>query len=156
MNIGIIYYSETGNTANVAKQLATAFRTQGHPITTKEITVYDVKMNRSLKDKPATDGYDLIIIGSPVQGFSLPIPVQDYLSQLHLSNQQKIGLFTTQFFPFDWMGGKQTHAQFGTLLQSQNPNVIGQALIHWKSRKRDIQIANAIQVFTAVSGRASL
>lgn len=156
MKIGVIYYSETGNTANVAKQLATAFRTQGHQTTLQELTVFDVKTNRSLKTKPACDGYDILIIGSPVQGFSLPLPVQEYLSSIQLPKQQKIGLFTTQFFPFDWMGGKQTVSQFKTLLLPQNPQHIGEALIHWKSRKREVQIANAIQLLTAVSGRASL
>jgi len=89
----IVFYSRTGNTARVALDLAPHFDADIEEIVDKKkrtglfslITNVHDAMKQELTDiAPMTKsptGYDLVIIGSPIWGGSLPPAVRTYLSQ---------------------------------------------------------------------------
>lgn len=148
MKIGIIYYTETGHTLQACNALKERFVSDGHEVELKPVTVYDVKTNKALKDRPSADGYDLIVFGTPVQGFSLPIPMSEYLKSISIPLNQKIGVIITQYFKISWMGGNHTMRQLLSALDSYHPNLYAYSVIHWSSKRRDEQIIKAVQKFS--------
>ena len=75
MNIGLIFYSGTGNTRSVALKLQEKLTALGHTVSLEEITI-DGSIPAQpgkfeLKTIPSVDSYDAIIFGSSFQAFSL-------------------------------------------------------------------------------------
>ncbi len=75
----VTYFSQTGNTEKLAKEIFDAIDVE------KEILpVQDVK---------AVEGFDVIFCGFPIQAQSVPMPVQEIIKQL--PSGQKLALFCT-------------------------------------------------------------
>lgn len=153
MNIGIIVYSETGNTLALCEQARDILTGYGQTVTLARITVNDVKLDRSLRDAPVADRYDLVILGTPVQGFSLPVPVKEYLARATFAQGVKLGVLITQYFKADWLGGTQTLKQALAAFARFNPVFYGSGIVHVRSRKRDEQINAAMRALTNFEGK---
>ncbi len=153
MNIGIIVYSETGNTLALCEQARDILTGYGQNVTLARITVHDVKLDRTLRDAPAAGQYDLVILGTPVQGFSLPVPVREYLARAEFADGVKLGVLITQYFKADWLGGKQTLKQARDAFARFHPVFYGAGIVHVRSRKRDQQINAAMRAVTNFEGK---
>ena len=152
MKVGIIYYSETGHTLAACEALADAFRVVGHTAELARITVHDVKTDRTLKAIPVAEGYDYLVLGTPVQAGSPPLPVLTYLKQIRLKPGQPVGVIITQFFPWNCLGGTRTLRLIEAAFSRTAADIKAFGIIHWSSRKRAAQLAAAIQ--TIVDGAA--
>ncbi len=155
MKVGILCYSETGHTLYACEALAGAFRAAGHAVQLAQITVHDIKTDRSLKDIPAADGYDYLVIGTPVQGGTPPPPVQTYLRQIRLPPGQPVGILITQFFPWNCLGGTKTLSAVAAILSCNDADIRASGIIHWSSRKRAHQLAAAIETIVDKAERKS-
>jgi flavodoxin len=86
LNIGLFYYSNTGNTRNVAEKLDKKLTEKGHNVTMEEITITgDTPAQEGkfkLKNIPNPGDYDALIFGAPVQAFSLNPVMIAYMEQL--------------------------------------------------------------------------
>jgi len=153
MNIGIIVYSETGNTLALCEQARDILTGYGQTVTLAKITCNDIKLDRTLRDAPAADRYDLVILGTPVQGFSLPVPVQDYLARATFAQGVKLGVLVTQYFKADWLGGTRTVRQAVAALARFEPVFYGAGIVHVRSRKRDEQVNAAMRALTNFEGK---
>ena len=148
MKIGIIFYSKTGHTNQACESIAERFRKNGHIVELSEVTVVDVKTNKTLKDIPSMEGYDVLLLGTPVQGFSLPLPMVDYLKQSKMTKNQKLGVVITQYFKVSWLGANHTMKQLLSGCAYANPDLYGYSVIHWSSKRRVEQLSKATDKLT--------
>jgi len=153
MNIGIVVYSETGNTLSLCEQAKEAFEASGHSVTLTRLLVRDIRNDRTLVSVPSARGFDLVVLGTPVQGFSLPEPVVDYLSRIDFPAGQRIGILVTQYFLRDWLGGTRTVRQAVGLLARFHPDVYATGIVHWRSKQRAAQIAASVGRIVNPEGR---
>jgi len=147
MNVGIIVYSQTGNTLAVAQKIQATCEAVGHSAALCPITVMNPEKTDApvvLLDTPACAGYDLLIFGAPVQAFTLCKPMALYLKQLQSLKGIPVGCFLTQGLPKPWMGGNYAYKTLRKLCLRKGADPVRLGHIHWKSDQRDEQIAATV------------
>lgn len=86
MKIGIILYSQTGNTYSVAQKLQEKLIAKGHSVDLERLkAVGELRpggKNIQFESIPDIEQYEAMIFGSPVQAFSLSSAMSKYLSQI--------------------------------------------------------------------------
>lgn len=145
MNIGIIIYSRTGNTLSVGERIRESLLTGGHEVHLERVTAINEDPNTTkekikLKSVPDIALYDYVIIGAPVQGFSLSPIMKTYLDQIHQLQGKKVACFVTQHFPKPWMGGSRALKQMVSIISQKSGKVTGSGNINWTNRAREEQI----------------
>ena len=149
MNIGIILYSETGNTYSVSQKLKEKIVKAGHYVNIERLKVIG-KVHPSTKDVkfeslPDIEPYDALVFGSPVQAFSLSSAMTAYLSQIKSLQDKKVAFLVTQFFPFSWLGGNRTIGQMKKICESKGATICGAAVVNWSKPSREKQIAEMVE-----------
>jgi NAD(P)H dehydrogenase (quinone) len=149
MKIGIIVYSQTGNTDTAAQKLKEKFDAAGHTTRIEKVTaIGEVKPGAKdvrLDNIPAVDTYDALVLASPVHAFSLPLAMAAYLQQLPSLEKRKIACFVTKMLPFNWTGGNGAIARIKNLCQEKGGVVCGSAIINCAKGRRDQNIAAAVE-----------
>jgi len=140
MTIGIIVYSDKGNTLTVAKKLKSKLKKAGHDVKLEQIKVVGGFKPETKKfkfeDLPDLDPYDELIFAAWVQAFSLCLPMQQYFEQVHSLKKKKVVLLVTQFFPFPWMGGNRAIGQMTKICKAKGAMVIGAGVVNWAGENR--------------------
>ncbi len=147
MNIGLIVYSETGNTLSVAQRMTETLAAAGHTAEIRQITVQPRGKADSLvvlKDIPSVKGFDAVIFGAPVQGFSLCRPMALYLKQLPDVHGLPVAAFITQGLSRKWMGGNHAFRTLSKLCGEKGAAPVRIGHVHWRADARDAQIADAV------------
>ena len=112
MNIGVIVYSLSGHTLSVAVKLMEVLPAFGHELTLERVeTVGPAKLKTEgaeLKTMPLVMPYDILILGAPVRGGTLPSPMRRFLVQIPSLQDKKIACFVTHFFCTS-MGRRPNH-----------------------------------------------
>ncbi|MFU8792902.1 MAG: flavodoxin family protein [Acholeplasmataceae bacterium] len=147
MKTAVIYYSKTGNTEGIAKEIAEKHHFDLHKITATS----DDPMQKDVKltSAPKTDAYERLIFAGPVHGFSIPAIMKSYLSQVGDLTGKTIDLFITHHFPFAWLGGNRTLRQMKRLILEKNGVVNQMTSVNWTSKKRQSVIINLINAYEA-------
>jgi len=135
MKIGIILYSQTGNTYSVSLKLKEKLITAGHSVNIERLKATgevrpgtkDIKFETLPDAKP----YDALVFGSPVQAFSLSSVMVSYLTQIASLQGKKVAFLVNQFFPFPWMEGNRTVGQMKKICESKGAAVCGVAIVNW-------------------------
>lgn len=155
MKIGLIVYSQTGNTLKVAQALESALIDGGHETALLRITVAssDPKdtQNPVLTSVPDPGAFDMVYLASPVQGFSLAPAMLAYLKQMPTLGGKWVGGFVTQALPFRWMGGNRALRQLRAGLEAKGAYFTQSGDVHWGSKDRDGQIARLLNDMVAAS-----
>lgn len=148
MKVGIIIYSRTGNTLSVAEKLKQSLLNAGHTVSIERITAENEDPNArgavKLTQIPNISIYDHVILGAPVQGFSLSPIMKAYLSQLTNLNGRKIACYVTQNFPKAWMGGRQAIKQMVRGISQKGGSVMHTAHVNWTNKAREQQITGVV------------
>ena len=150
MNIGMIVYSRTGHTYSVARKLGEALSAAGHTVNmervepARPVSLSAYAENVPLKTTPATNGYDALIFGSPVQGGIPAPPMAGFLDQIPSLEGQTVALLVTGVFPAAW-GRDQTIAKMTEICASKGATVIGAGSVGWWSLARKRRIAEAVE-----------
>ncbi len=151
MKIGLFIHSHTGNTLSVAEQLRDKLLMNGHIVELKKLeptggeNTNVVDINKiSFLPEPDMSGYDYVMIGAPVRGFSISPVLAAYLSKIAALKGQKVDLFVTQAFPYAWMGGNNAIKQMRNVCDQKGATVVNTAIVNWKNKKRDAQIQELI------------
>jgi len=149
MNIGIILYSQTGNTYSVSLKLKEKLVTAGHSVNIERLKVVD-EVPPGAKDikfetLPDTGPYDALVFGSPVQAFSLSSVMAGYLTQIPSLQGKKAAFLVTQFLPFPWMGGNRTVGQMKKICESKGASVCGTEIVNWSKPSREKRIAEVVE-----------
>ncbi|MGB2782328.1 MAG: flavodoxin family protein [Atribacterota bacterium] len=149
MNIGIIIYSQTGNTKSVALKLKEKLSAAGHSVDTEQIEISGElgprATNFQLKTKPDVDKYDALVFGAPVQAFSLTPAMKSCLTQMTSLKGKKVACFVTKGLPFYWTGGNQAINKMEKICKSKDGEVCGSEMVIWSSKRRDQKITEVIE-----------
>jgi flavodoxin len=148
MKIGIIVYSNTGNTLGVANRMKEKLLAEGHAVTLERVIAANSNPSPTEQIKltsiPDVSPYDVVIFGSPVQGLSLAPVMKTYMSQLPPLKGRKAGFFVTQQFPFPWMGGNHAIRQAQQICKGKGADLYAAGDVNWSSKKREDLIRSVI------------
>jgi len=152
MNIGLIVYSETGNTLSVAQKLEQALQAAGHTVALEKVGVdKDPKTGAvTLKSTPAIEPYDAVIFASPVQAFSLAKAMNLYLSQIPSLSGKKAACFVTQHFKKACFGGNHAIRQIQSACKAKGADITLTGIVHWSAADREAQIDEVVRCLSAV------
>jgi hypothetical protein len=145
MNIGMIVYSQTGNTWSVAQKLQEKLSAAGHTVTIERIEVIgEVSPGQPVRFSatPNPQPYDALVFGSPVQAFSLCQAMVGYLKQVAPLQGKAIACLITQAFPFPWLGGNRAVRQMTRMCKAAGADVCGSGIVNWMKKERDQQIVD--------------
>ena len=147
MKIGIVLFSETGNTYSIARKLKDNLKK--HDVEIKKIEIERLSKDRSdfkITYAPSIDCYDLVIFGSFTEGFRLTPVMKKYLESLDLKDKKTI-VFITHYFPFKFLGGNSTMKEFKNIINEKKGIVVSSGIINWSSKKRGLEILDLINNF---------
>ena len=147
MNIGIIVYSQTGNTLAVAEKMKETCIAAGHTAEIGRITVEEPEKADAavkLSHIPAVKGYDALILGAPVQAFSLCRQMTAYLKQMQSVKGIPVACYITQGLPKKWMGGNRAYKTMRSLCMKKGADPMRIGHVNWRSDERDAQVADAV------------
>jgi len=149
MNIGIIVYSQTGNTLSVAEKLKAELDKAGHSVTLEQVTVVGGREqgDRSfqLEETPEPGGYDAVVFGSYVEAFSLTPVFSRYLKHIGSLQGKRVACLITQQFPYPWLGGNRAIRQMRKLCESKGASIRGTAIVNWAQSRRERTTSDAVE-----------
>jgi flavodoxin len=147
MKIGIIVYSETGHTLQVATALAKRLEVANHQVTIEAIAIDGAssKEHPTLTNAPKTNGYEVLCFASSVQGFSLAPAMKTYLEGLERLSHSIVVCFLTQHFKKAWLGGTRSLNQMKQGLIAKGANSISDGIVHWSAKDKDAQIVQLVE-----------
>lgn len=153
MKVGIIVYSQTGNTLSVAEKLKERLVAAGHAVNLEK--VISDNENPSVAGKvlikgPDPSAYEGLIFASPVQAFSLAAVMSAYLKQVPALEGKKTACFVTQQFPRPWMGGNRAIAKMKKFCAAKGAEVCGTGIVNWGNTKRLQMIDDVVESFGAL------
>ena len=153
MYIGIVIYSETGHTLAVAKKLKETLAASGHKVTLERVEavgpVSPAATHVTLKTRPETEPYDVLVFGTGVRGGQPAPPMASYLEQLPSLQGKQVACLATGFFPVAGWGRDQTLARMKEVCEAKGAIVCGSGSVGWFSLSRRRQI---VEVVEALSG----
>lgn len=147
--IGIVIYSQTGNTLYVANKIHESLKKEGF-----KVHVERVEASRNMKSpqsyeitfKPEIEKYDTLIFASYIEGFMLCPVMKDYLEELNSYNKDAYTL-VTHYFPFSFLGGKNGLKKMNTILKDKF-NINGSYIVDWSNKKKEFQIDSLVSDIT--------
>lgn len=147
MKIGIIVYSQTGNTLSIAEKLRDNLIKDNHTVNIEKIeAIRDPKQTNIIKLTKAPDitKYDGIVLATFVEAFSLCPVMIEYLKQLKSLKNKNVTAFVTQFFPYPWMGGNHAIKQLKKCVN----NISKTSVINRKNKRCTEMTDQLIKDFT--------
>lgn len=158
MKIGIIVISDTGHTYSVAVKLKDKLSANGHQA---ELERLEMKVNTSagrvknaeFKSMPEIKKYDALVFAAPVHAFALHEAMKSYLGKIPQLPEKKVALFTTQFFPFKWMGGNNAIRKMKKMCKARGAVICTSGVVNWGNKKRNQQITDVVnRISTSFAG----
>ena len=144
MNIGIMLYSQTGNTRKAALMLHDKLAKLDHSVQIEEIIAELPPGNRGGKVRlisvPDASEYDAVIIAGQVQAFALSSVMKAFLQQLPSLEGKEVALLVTKHFNNNWTGGNRALRSLQSAVVAQGGAVVAEGIIHWSSKTRDEEI----------------
>ena len=148
MNIGIIVYSQTGHTLEVAEKLKDRLIAEGHSVNLEQITVVGGRTPQTkefeLGTQPEIGSYDAIVFGSAVEAFSLSQVLSRYFNNLGSLQGKNAACLVTQQFPYPWMGGNRAIRQMTQICQSKGASIQAAGVVNWAKSRRDKTMSAAV------------
>ncbi|MBN1389664.1 MAG: flavodoxin family protein [Candidatus Thermoplasmatota archaeon] len=154
MRIGLVIYSQTGNTFSVAEKIMERLAKKGHEVSIEkvvprgEIKPGDRKVE--FESRPDVKDYDAIVFGAPVQGFSLSVPMKVYMEGLPSLKGKHVSLLTTKGLVFNWTGGNRTIRTMRKISESKGATVKGSGIVVWGGKGRDRRIEEVVDLISGL------
>jgi NAD(P)H dehydrogenase (quinone) len=148
MNIGLVVYSQTGNTLEVVRRLQEKLAAIGH-----KATIERVGPTTGLPAKPADvsavsfpdlGAYEALVLAAPVQAFSLVRPMAVSLKDLPALQGRKVACLTTHQLTRTWMGGSQAIRLLAKSAVAKGGAFAGSGIVSWSAKDREQQIASVV------------
>lgn len=152
MNIGIIIYSQTGHTRDLALALKDRLERDGQTVSLAEVTVVEEKKKKgpvTLGNCPSIDAYDAVIFGSPVHGFSLSLEMKAYLTGLPTGQPKKASCFVTQGLG----GGKRSNKQMKAICTEKGLEILETGIVTWPRKSSKAAREELIDRFARSLGK---
>jgi flavodoxin len=148
----VIYYSWTGHTQDIAKQIAELTKADIYRIETEEefksSPAFYARVKKNLKEKnfpklkgqlPDINNYDTIFVGGPVWWYTMSTPLYSFLGQIDFKGKKVIpfstqgsnpGTFLQDFTANARNAQISTYANFNNVSAKYNTEVHNK-IIHW-------------------------
>lgn len=140
MNIGLVVYSKTGHTYEVATKLNEMFVELGHNTTIERLVPKDYNeynINKiELNETSDLSSYDLIVFASPVNAFRLAVCMKKYMMSVPPIKVPTI-CFVTKALPFKWTGGNSAIKTMKSHINSSGGNVLKSDIIVWNKNRNN-------------------
>ncbi len=149
MKVGIIVYSQTGNTMSVAQKLEQAIISAGHTASILRVESVGEGASIQLKSAPDVMPYDTIVFASPVQAFSLAPVMKLYLSQISSLADKKVYCFVTQQLKKAWLGGNHALRQIASACKLKGTTVLWSGGVNWSASTRETQIETIVKTISS-------
>jgi flavodoxin len=153
MNIGIVVYSQTGNTYSVATRLYNELKKKGYKVTLEKIEAKrDMKKSPNIFEiskRPNIDKYNVIIFASYVEAFSLCPVMKKYLEDIKSLKDKKVAYFVTEHFPYAWMGGNHAINKMRYISETKGAISLSNSVVNWKNKRREELIEKVISNITS-------
>ncbi len=148
MSIGIVVYSQTGNTRSVAVKLKEALLAAGHQASLEELRLAGERKQGTrafeLGPLPNIAAYGTLVLGAPVEAFSLSPIMAKYLEAVPTLEKKSVTCLITQAFPYRWLGGSRAARQMRRLCEAKGAVVRGSAVVNWMGKGLDRRIEGAV------------
>ena len=135
MKTGIIVFSQTGNTLSVAKRVQETIVAPDNEVSILRVSALNEEeadvWKIQLSDNPEASGFDVLIFGSPVHGFSLAPVMMVYLNQNSALSGKKVACYVTQGLPRAWMGGKRALRQMVDICEKKGASIYSKGIVNW-------------------------
>ena len=159
MKIQILAHSQTGNTLQVANAIKLNLEPDGHNVILTHIKADDERSldpdRIKISALPDAKDADLIILGGPVRGFAPSAAVIKTIKGLHGLTGKPVILYVTEFFPFDFMGGKRAIDAMKRLVEGRGGKVVETRILHWYNWGRNLRILKLVHfIKTWIKGRS--
>lgn len=146
--IGLVAYSNTGNTLSVAERLQQELLGRGHRCDLFGLQIQgEARPGRKHYDftsLPELSVYDSLIFASPVHGFSLATPMESYFRTLVTVQGKLVSLFVTHHLPYAWLGGNRALSQMRSHIATRGGIMGESGVINWSNRKREDEIRELV------------
>lgn len=159
MSIGIIVYSKTGNTLQVAERINASLNQSG---LNAEVQRFSAETENTQSNKPVRltslpdpNKYDALIFGAPVQAFSLDPAMILYLNKIESIKNVPTLCFITQHFKKPWMGGNHAMRQLIAVLKTKGTDASSIGIVNWSGDQRENQIDSIVEKCTLKMARTS-
>ena len=154
MEIGIVVYSQTGNTLLVCEKLKEKLDSDGHRAAIERIEISGDPSKGSaavsIVSKPALSAYEGIVFAAPVQAFSLALPMKKYMSTVSGLGDKKTACLVTKQLPFKWTGGAAALSQLGNYCKKAGSEPAVKDFIVWSDKQRDSAVDALVEKVSAV------
>jgi len=148
MQIGIVVYSQTGNTLGVCEKLRERLIGDGNAVELERVTVVGERTSKTktleLEKRPDVSAYDAVIFASYVEAFSLCQVMARYLKEMGSLEGKQIACLVTQQFPFPWMGGNRAIGQMKKICASKGATIRATGIVNWAKSRREKTMAAAV------------
>ena len=148
MHIGIIVFSQTGNTHSVAMRLEEKLVRAGHLVNIERVEIFGELNPRvtdiQFKTRPQVDTYDALVFAAPVMAFALSPAMKSYLGRIGPLEGKKVACLITKQLPFYWTGGRQAVNTMKKICQSKDGAVCGSGIVIWSSSRREEMIVDVV------------
>jgi len=148
VKIGLIVFSQTGNTRGVSNKIAGKLSSAGHDVKIEEISIEGKTPAQpgqfKLINVPDINNYEAVIFGAPVQAFSLNPVMKEYLEQVESLANKNVACFVTKQIPLLWFGGTGSIATMRNICKEKGANILGTEIVVWAEAKRNRSIENCI------------
>lgn len=149
MSIGVIIFSQTGNTRSVAARIREKLISMGHAAEIEEITIRGKTPAQpgkfELEMIPAADKYDALVFGAPVQAFTLNPVMKAYMERLPSLEGKKTAIFVTKQIPLLWVGGTGAVSQIKKACLARGAEVVGSEIVVWAEKQREPSITKCVE-----------
>ncbi|MDD4212364.1 MAG: NAD(P)H-dependent oxidoreductase [Bacilli bacterium] len=148
MKIAIVVISYTGNTKQVSILLEEALKAASHEVTLIPLETIPNNPNvtmLTLKEVPSLEGYEGVILGSPVHGFMPSYAMKTFIKETPSFSGKIVFPYVTHAFPFAWMGGSGAVGTMKKQVLAKGGQVSLTQVINWGRKNRDVVVATMIQ-----------
>lgn len=154
MNVGIIVYSQSGNTLSVAQKLEKVIKSAGHTVSIVRIEPVSEGAHSPLKSAPEITTYDAVVFASSIRAFSLAPVMKLYLSQISDITGKQASCFVTQHFKKKFLGGNRAIRQIKAACKAKGAEVIWSGVVNWSSDMREKQIDDIVISLSSIYGES--
>jgi flavodoxin len=144
MRIGIILYSQTGNTRTVAEVLKEKLLSRGHTAEIDEIKVEGEpkpgEKEIAFSQVPDVTAYDAVVLAAQVQAFSLSMVMKAFLEKMGSLEGKKAALLVSKHLAGNWTGGNGAIRTMKKAAAGRGAEVVEKGIIIWSSKTRDALI----------------
>ena len=144
MNIGCVYYSQTGHTKDVVEKIVSQLTNADHLVSVHRIQADS--LSKSLEGHWDVSQYEVLVIGTPVHGGVMAAPIRSFLKELRGLEGIQFALVVTHFFRRGW-GAVQTLQEMQSICEAKGGIFLAQMDIKWLSIFRKKEITEAIRIY---------